>query len=312
MPTPSTGRQNLAAHLLLAAVTLIWGCTFPLVKYTLQDISPFRFNFLRMLCAAAVLCAINWRALRGLSSSQVKLCALAGLCLALGYELQTSGLAYTTPSKSAFLTGLVVVLVPPLSLVPGLHVAGTPRPRPTAYMGAGLAFIGIVLLTSTPGTGLAVLSGLHAGEWLTLGCALAYALHLLVLARGAHILSARTLGTLQIAFAALATLLFLPADRHPALHWTPAVVVALAVTSILATAFAFTVQSWAQQHLPPSHTALILTLEPVFAALFSAVFLHERLGPRALSGAALILGGIVLAELGPTAVSEAAILPLEP
>ena len=310
--TGSKGRASLTAHLLLIAVTLVWGTTFPLVKAALREVSPLTFNVLRMTLAALLLNAANRRSVRGLTRKQVKLGATAGMFLALGYELQTTGLTLTTPSKSAFLTGLVVVMVPLLSLIPGLRAAGMPRPHPAAYVGAAMAFIGIVLLTSDAGAGLALLSGMHLGEWLSFGCAVAFAIHLLTLARGAGAMPARALGTLQISFAAVFMLLFLPLDRHPHLHWTALVMFALAITAVLATAAAFTIQSWAQQHLPASHTALIFTLEPVFAWLTSLIFLGERLGPRALTGALLILVGIVLAELGPTALSQVGILPMEP
>jgi drug/metabolite transporter (DMT)-like permease len=250
-----------------------------------------------MSLAAIVLLAVNSKELRGLTRSELRLCATAGLFLALGYQFQTSGLAHTTPSKSAFLTGLVVVLVPILSLLPRVAPPTSPRPNAIVFLGAILAFIGLILLTSTPGTGAALLSGMHLGEWLTLACAIAFAAHLLTLAHAAPQLSARRLGTLQIAFAALFMLLTLPLGGHPKLHLTPTAILALAITALLATAAAFTIQSWAQQILPPTHTALILTLEPVFAALTSLLFFHERFGPRELLGAALILAGILLAEL---------------
>jgi drug/metabolite transporter (DMT)-like permease len=144
---------------------------------------------------------------------------------------------------------------------------------------------------------MALLSGMHLGEWLTLLCAIAFAAHLLTLAHAAPQLSARRLGTLQIAFAAVFMLFALPLGGRPHLHLTPTALLALAITALLATAAAFTIQSWAQQLLPPTHTALILTLEPVFAALTSLLFFHERFGPRELLGAALILAGILLAEL---------------
>ena len=309
---PTQKRQNLTAHLLLIAVTLVWGCTFPLVKAALRDVSPLLFNLLRMALASALLLAANHRTLRSLTKPQLQLTALAGLLLALGYELQTTGLTHTTPSKSAFLTGLVVVFVPLLSTLPGLRAPQTPRPHAAAFFGALIAFTGIVLLTSEPHAGLALLSGMHLGEWLTLGCALAFALHLLTLARSASHIPARALGTLQIVFATATMLIFLPLDHPFHLHFNPTVVAALAVTSVLATAAAFTIQSWAQQHLPASHTALIFTLEPVFAWLTSLLFLGEHLGPRNLTGAGLILLGILLAELGPTILSQAGILPMEP
>lgn len=311
MPAPAKNR-SLLAHLSLVAVTVVWGTTFPLVKAALRETSPLVFNALRMLLASAVLLAFNSQAVRDLTRRQLRFCATAGCFLALGYELQTVGLTRTTPSKSAFLTGLVVVFVPLISMIPGVRAADTPRPRVWVYLGAFVAFVGIVLLTSEPGTGFKLLAGMHLGEWLTLTAAIAFAFHLLTLARAASLVPARILGTMQIVCAAGVILPPLAFTRGFHLRWTPILCIALAVTSVLATAAGFTIQSWAQQHLAASHTALICALEPVFAALTSALLLGERLGPRALSGAILVLGGIVLAELGPTAVSEAGILPIEP
>lgn len=293
----SKPRHALLAHVLLIGVVLVWGCTFPLVKSALHDISPLLFNLLRMSLAAALMLATHPGTLRGLTRTELRLSATAGLFLAVGYQFQTSGLARTTPSKSAFLTGLVVVLVPILSLLPRVAPRNAPKPTALVFLGAIVAFLGLMLLTSQPGTGAALLSGMHLGEWLTLICAVAFAAHLLTLAHAAPQVSARRLGTLQIAFAAVVMLVTLPIGGHPALHLTGRALLALAVTAVLATAAAFTIQSWAQQHLPPTHTALILTLEPVFAALTSLFFFHERFGPRELIGAALILGGILLAEL---------------
>ena len=302
-------RPILLAQTLLVLVTLVWGSTFPLVKSALLDVSPLFFNFLRMALAAAVLAAINAGSLRKLTTRDLRVTALAGFFLGLGYELQTVGLTRTTPTKSAFITGLVVVLVPLLSAIPRVRPPSAPKPGALSFAGAFLAFAGLILLTTPPGSGAALLSGLHFGEWLTLGCAFSYSAHLLTLARIAEGMDARRLGTLQIAFAALLMLLLLPFGGHPTFHFNSTVVAALLITSLLATAAAFTIQSWAQQFLPASHTALIFTMEPVFAWLTSLLFLGERLGPRALTGAGCILGGIVLAELGPTLLRSAGILP---
>ena len=313
--TPSDGttkQQSLAAHLLLIAVAVVWGMTFPLAKAALRQASPLLFNLVRMILASAVLLAVNWRYLRHVTAAQFKLCAGAGVLLTAGYELQTAGLARTTPSKSAFLTGLVVVLVPLLSALPGVRAPGTSRPRALAWLGAIVAFAGLVLLTSQPGAGGSLLAGMHTGEWLTLGCAVAFAFHLLLLARAAEVVDARVLGTLQIAISSVCMLILLPVESHPYLHPTSTVLWALGITSVFATAAAFTIQSWAQKHVPPTHTALIFTLEPVFAGIASFVFLGERLGPRGIFGAILILGGIVLAEWKPTVMAKAGILPMEP
>ena len=298
------------AHVLLLAVVLVWGMTFSLVKSALTATTPLMFNLVRMALAFAVLAAVNWPSLRGMTRTDLKLGAAAGLFLGLGYQFQTTGLKFTTASKAAFLTGLVVVIVPLMSAIPGVALPGSLRPTFDTYAGAVLAFAGLVLLTSPPGAGTALFSGIGLGEWLCLACAVAFAAHLLMLARAAPRVSARRLATLQIGFAAVVLLVTLPLGGRPYFHGTAMLWIALGVTAVLATAAAFTIQSWAQQHLPASHTALIFTLEPVFAWLTSLLFFGEKLGRRAMLGAGLILAGILLAELRPTSRGRSQLLPI--
>jgi drug/metabolite transporter (DMT)-like permease len=302
--------RTVVAHLLLLGVVVVWGATFSLVKAALVETTPLVFNLLRMLLAFGVMAAVNWPSLRGLTRSDLWLGAVAGLFLGLGYQLQTSGLNHTTASKAGFITGLVVVLVPLLSMVPGVAQAGSLKPTFDTYAGALVAFAGLVLLTTPAGSGAALFSGIGLGEWLCLGGSVAFAVHLLVLARAAPRVSARRLGTLQIGFAAMVMLVTLPMGGRVEFHGTAIVWIALAVTAVLATAAAFTIQSWAQQHLPASHTALIFTLEPVFAWLTALLFFGEQLGRRALLGAGLILVGILLAELRPTSRGKSQLLPI--
>ena len=294
-------RYQTAAHLLLIATTLVWGATFTLVKSALADCSPLLFNLIRMAFAFVVLAAVNYKFFLGLSRRDLYFGSLAGVFLGLGYQFQTTGLAHTTASKSAFLTGLIVIFVPLMSTLPVARHAHAPRPTLPTYLGAVLAFFGLAFLTTPSNSGAALLSGLHLGEYLTLACAVAFAAHLLTLSQAAPQLDARRLGMLQIGFCTLTLLVTLPLGGHPTFIATPRLLVALAITAILGTAAAFTAQSWAQQHLPASHTALIFTLEPVFAWLTSLLFLHERLGPWALFGAGLILAGILTVELAPSA-----------
>ena len=305
-----TRSRTLVAHLLLLAVVLVWGATFSLVKSALTATTPLMFNLVRMALAFAVLAAVNWPSLRGMTRTDLKLGAAAGLFLGLGYQFQTTGLKFTTASKAAFLTGLVVVIVPLMSAIPGVALPGSLRPTFDTYAGAVLAFAGLVLLTSPPGAGTALFSGIGLGEWLCLACAVAFAAHLLMLARAAPRVSARRLATLQIGFAAVVLLVTLPLGGRPYFHGTAMLWIALGVTAVLATAAAFTIQSWAQQHLPASHTALIFTLEPVFAWLTSLLFFGEKLGRRAMLGAGLILAGILLAELRPTSRGKSQLLPI--
>src|SRR5580692_2248608 len=113
----STRLQSLIAHLLLLAVVLVWGTTFTLVKSALTHVSPLLFNLLRMAIAAVVLILLNFRSLKKLTAQDLRLGALVGVFLAVGYQFQTAGLTLTTASKSAFITGLVVVFVPLLATI---------------------------------------------------------------------------------------------------------------------------------------------------------------------------------------------------
>ena len=276
----------------------IWGSTFVVVKDALRDVSPLLFNLLRMVIATTVLAAIYHRDLRRLKRSYLAGGAIVGLCLAAGYSFQTAGLARTTPAKSAFITGLIVVIVPLLCAIPLLHPATMRRPSLSAYGGALMAFAGILLLTTPSHTPwMALLVSINTGDLLTLLCALGFALHVVALAHISPRLPLGTLAVLQLAFCTLIMAALLPAFEHPRLDLSPRLVIALLITGVLATAVAFTVQSWAQQHLSATQTALILALEPVFAFLTSYLFYGERLSIRASLGASLILCGIGVTEL---------------
>lgn len=301
----------LAAHVLLLGVVVVWGTTFTLVKAALENISPLLFNLFRMLLAFAVLAAFSWQKLRSCSRRDLRGGCAAGLFLGLGYQFQTAGLTRTTPTKSAFITGLVVVFVPLLGLIPGVKPPGMPRTRWNAIAGACTAFTGLVLLT-TPAHSQSLLSGFGVGEVLTLACALAFAIHLYAIAHLSADMDARRLGALQVGAAAVVMVFTLPLGGHPVLHWNAAILWALLVTSVLATAAAFTIQSWAQKHISPTHAALIFTLEPVFAWLTSLLFFHERLSARSLQGAGLIVSGILLSELWPAPNGNTVAVPIEP
>ncbi len=289
------------AHLLLLGVVAVWGVTFVLVKDALNDASPLLFNLLRMTLASIALVIINHRHLRKITRQALLSGLIVGLFLAAGYQFQTAGLARTTAAKSAFITGLVVVFVPLFTIVPILRPANAHAPRWTTAIGAILAFSGLLLLTTPAGASWQNLfSSIGLGDLLTLICAVAFAGHLLSLAHTSPKVPTPQLATLQICTAALIMAITLPLGGKPHLTITLRLLIALAITSLVATAAAFTIQSWAQQHLPPTHTALLLTLEPVFAYLTSIVFLHEHLGRRSLIGAALILAGIATTELTAT------------
>jgi len=301
--------MKLRAYLLMLFVVAVWGSTFVLIKGALTDATPAAFNLIRMTLAFAVLAVAYHSAWRSIRRTHIAAGALVGLCLALGYQFQTIGLARTTPSKSAFITGLVVVLVPLFSIVPSLRAPGARPPRWNAFLGAALAFTGILLLTApavhdaaSAGTLAALLpdlSTINLGDLLTFGCAIGFALHCIALSHVSPRIGFRPLAIMQVGFCALFMAVSLPFIEHPHIHWTGRLVIALTIAAVLATAAAFSIQSWAQSVLPPTHTALLLTMEPVFAWITAFLIMGERLGLRPAIGAVLILAGIALTEVVP-------------
>lgn len=295
-------RRTLKAHLLLVLVTFIWGSTFVLIKAALRDSSPLALNAAR-LGLAAVLLAIYYRKdIARLTRPAFLMGCTVGVFLFLGYAFQATGLVLTTPSKSAFLTGVSTVLVP-------IVMVALWRTRIHAWRAVGilLAMFGLFLMTVPAGPqGLADFAMVNTGDVLTLACALAFAFQIVFLGRATQRFPFEQMAVMQIAVAAVLTAVASPVLEKPHLHLNETVVAAILITGILGTAVAFTVQAWAQQFTPATHAALIFTLEPVFGWLTSYLVIGERLGIRAGAGALLIVAGILLSEvLGSVSKPEA-------
>lgn len=283
------GGNSLRAHGALLAVAFIWGASFPLVKIALDDASPLLFLALRFLLATLLALplfpALRGRWARGELAGGMAL----GVLLGGAFIFQTLGLAQTTPSRSAFLTSLYVVFVPLLSLPVTGH-----RPRAASWCGAILALGGLALMTRD-----GALFRWQPGDLLTLGCALAFALHIL----GVGLLTARhdfrRLFVVQIATAAVLLAMVTPLE---AVRWQPSSRLAGAVllTGGLATTLAFYVQNKVQSRTSAARTAIIFAMEPVFAALVIALLAggHWDLSRPQTLGAALIVGGLLVAALG--------------
>jgi drug/metabolite transporter (DMT)-like permease len=291
--------RSLKAHVLLVLNTVVWGVTFVVIKDALAHITPLYFNAIRMTLAALCLAAIYWRRMLRLDRAALRYGAILGIFLWAGYEFQTTGLVHTTPSKSAFLTGVSVVLVPVF-----LTLIWRRRVNQWTVTGVLAAFIGLYLLTVPAGEHMFDVSSVNRGDLLTIGCAIAFAFHIILLGRATKKHAFEQMAVLQTAVAALLMFLTIPVLERPQAVWSPRVLWAIAITGILCTAVAFSIQAWAQQFTPPTHTALIFALEPVFAWITSYFVLNERLGSRAAFGAVLILGGILLSELKGHVVEE--------
>jgi drug/metabolite transporter (DMT)-like permease len=282
------------ADLALALVALVWGATFVVVKSALAEISTIYFLALRFTLAALSMLLMFAGAFRQAGGRAVRQGlaggAVAGIFLWLGYVLQTFGLKYTTAGKSGFLTGFYIALVPVLS---ALVYRRWPQPR--ELIGIAIATAGMVWMTLPADSGFS----LNRGDLLTLGCALAFAIHLLVLGYYSQreLVQAVALG--QIVCCAVLSLASL-AWEPPVAIWSGNVLFAIALTAIFATALAFALQTWGQKYTSPTRTALIFALEPVFALVTAVLIGREALTRQALAGGALILAGILTVELKPS------------
>ncbi|MCI0352404.1 MAG: DMT family transporter [Acidobacteriales bacterium] len=285
--------RSLKAHILLILVTFVWGATFVQIKDALNDITPLLFNAVRMAVAAAVLALIYRKHIPTMRRPAMKAGLLVGVFLTLGYEFQTAGLNLTTPSKAGFITGLYVVLVPIF-----LVLFWRRKIKTWTAVGVLSALVGLYLLTVPSGSGWGGnFTGANRGDLLILICAVAFAFHIILLGRAAQRYAFEQIALVQVATSAVLMLLVTPLLERPQVIWSAKVVWAIAVTGILATSVAFAIQTWVQQFLPPTNTALIFSLEPVFAWLTSYVVLGERLGARAVVGAILILAGVLASEI---------------
>jgi drug/metabolite transporter (DMT)-like permease len=282
------------ADLALLGVTLIWGATFVMVKNAVAHFPVFAFLTLRFSFALLSLAPFLWvrrlkrpRDTAGPDRAGLRAGSLVGLALLAGYGLQTAGLRHTTAAKAGFITGLSVVFVPALGAILWRR-----RPSRGAQVGAFLATVGLALLTLGPGLSIAW------GDIIVLGCAVGFALHILAVGAFAPQVEPGQLTAIQIGTVALLSALISAATERPWPSLRPQVVWAALFTGVLATSLAFGVQSVAQRFTSATHTALIFAMEPVFAALFAYLLAQEQLASRHWAGCALILSGMLVAELG--------------
>ena len=293
-------REQLAADGALLFVTAVWGATFVMVQDAVTGFPVFAFLALRFSLAALLL--LPWFLRSSQPATQRSAGTVGplrsdrwialwpgiaiGLALAAGYAFQTFGLRFTTPAKAGFITGLSVALVPIgqaifLRRTPGLN----------SIIGVGLATLGLALLS------LNASLAINLGDLLVMGCAVAFAAHILLVGRFAPGWQPMRLAFVQIATVAVVTAALALIFERP-IGWPPPNVwFAAAFTGLFATALAFFIQSRAQQATTPTHTALIFAAEPVFAGIFSFLLIGEVFLPRQLAGAALIIAGMLVAEL---------------
>lgn len=276
--------MRLFYTLLLVGITAVWGWTFVVVQDAIALYGVLPFLAVRFALAGAALAPIY--AAR-LTRRSLLVGGGIGVVLAAGYLFQTTGLLFTTPTNSGLITGLFVVFAPLADrLLFGVNASRQ------VLLAVGLSLLGMVLLA---GGGP---EGANWGDLLTLLCAAALGLHIALLSRYAAGYDAGGLTLAQILAMALLFVIVWPFFEPVSLP-PPGVWVALLVTGLLASAGAFLVQTTVQQRIPAARTAIILTMEPVFAALFGYWLAGDRLVAVQLVGAALILSALIIGEVLP-------------
>jgi drug/metabolite transporter (DMT)-like permease len=258
----------------LLMVTAVWGWTFVLVKDAITHYPTLPFLQLRFILAFLVMAIVVHRLP---ARKEVRVGVAAGGVLAAGYLTQTVGLTMTSPGNSGLITGLFVVFTPLIDRIFGVRL------RWWTLTAVAAALIGTVLLVGGP-------AGVGLGDILTVACALMFALHIVLLSHWSPGLRSAPLAMVQMGTSAL---IFTGGGSWTLRFPSQDVWIAIVITGVFASALAFYIQTWAQQHLSASRTALILTTEPAWALAAAVILAGQRFGPLQAVGAALVLAAIV-------------------
>jgi drug/metabolite transporter (DMT)-like permease len=285
-PQRSARATSLLATLVLLAMTASWGSTFFLIKDLLERVPTLDFLAVRFAIAGVVMALVAPRALLRLSAESRRRAVVLGGVYGVAQILQTAGLAHTPASVSGFITGMYVVCTP-------LLAALLLRTRIS-----GLTWAAVALATT--GLGVLTLDGLSVGygEAITLVAAVLYALHIMALGAWANAREALGMSIVQLLVIAVICLvatapdgLVLPSEGR---DWLSVVYMAL-----VAGALALVGQTWAQAHLPPTRSAIVMSMEPVFAALFAVLLGGEAVTGRMAVGGLLVLAAMLVVEAAP-------------
>lgn len=280
-------KEALFADFALLGVNAVWGATFVTMKNLLNEVHPLSILFWRFLIAFLVLW--NLSRFRGWEKKTLKEGVILGCALFGGYLFQTLGLAYVTPARSAFLTGLSTIIIPFFALLILRTKIGRLLPLSIATALGGLA-----LLSLNGGKGG---SAVLWGDMLTVFGATAYALQIVLVEKFAHQNATLSLVTVEMGTVTALSLFFgLPFTLK--IPQEPRIWGSLFFLGFFATALSFTVQKIAQRYTSSVHVGIIFISEPVFAALFSYFLWQERLTPQNILGCGLVLLGILIAQLG--------------
>ncbi len=276
----------LRADAMLLLVALIWGSGFVAQRTAMDHIGPFAFNTARYLLGALVLIPLLIKK-PSMTRTQIAMGVLLGVVMALAAGLQQVGMVHTTAPRAAFITGLYVLFVPLIGLF------FKQRTTMGHLLGIALAAAGMYLLAGD-------LSGeVGHGDLLIALCAVTWALHVVLVAWLVRSADPISLAFVQFVTVAIVSLIIERTTESTSAAGLEGALGAILFSGILVVGVAFTLQIIAQLHAPPTHAAILMSFEAVFGVLFGWLILREKLSAIELLGCALMLAGIILAQLWP-------------
>ena len=278
--------QKRLAQLSMVIITIIWGVTFVMVKEALNDAPPYMFASLRFGLAFFIGLIYLNKSIINITHLEMTGGLVCGLCLFAGYAFQNYGLMQTTPSKSAFITSVSVILVPII-----LSVFKVKKIDFKIWISVFLATVGLYILLNPSG------GQINIGDILTFGCALSFAIHIIIQDRYNKDRIINFFVIQSLVASILSLLGSLIVEDISKIVFSREAISAILITGIFGTTFALLVMIWAQKILSASETAIIIAMEPVFAALFSVYFGYEILGLLSYLGAAIVVLSIIFCEL---------------
>ncbi len=290
MKCPGASSRFNLEELTLIFITMIWGATFLIIRYALEETGPLFFVGLRFAGATLVMLPLTLPVVRGFTRLELLAGLAIGVSIFAGYALQTCGLQTISAGKSAFITAFYVPLVPLLQW-------GVMRQAPgrMAWLGIALAFPGLVLLSGSDGVAAGLAAGAGRGEMLTALGALAIAAEIILIGLAAPKVNARRITLVQVAVASALSFGLMPVagERVPEFSW---LVVCAACGLGIASALIQSAINWAQRRVSPTRATLIYSCEPVWGGVFSRLA-GERLPVPALVGGALVIAGVLVSGL---------------
>lgn len=297
-------RVTVLATLALLAITASWGSTFFLIHDLLDRVPVLDFLAVRFTIASVAILLVSPRAVGRLSRERLGQALVLGALYGVAQILQTTGLAHTAASVSGFITGMYVVCTP-------LFAAVLLRSRigRMTWLAVLLAVTGLGVLALGGASSTHLLGGMGYGEALTLVAATIYALHIVGLGAWSDARDALGMSIVQVAVIAVICMAA-AAPGGIVLPQTSADWLSVTYMAIVAGAAAVLAQTWAQAHLPPTRTAIIMSMEPVFAAVFAVLLGGESATSRMLLGGALVLAAMLIVELVPRRRIEAEVTHL--